>query len=57
MCGCVVWCVRRAALRQVEHVISGSRLRLLVPKENCLVTLALAAVRAPSAARPGSPVR
>uniref|UniRef100_A0A1W7R9I0 Staphylococcal nuclease domain-containing protein 1 n=1 Tax=Hadrurus spadix TaxID=141984 RepID=A0A1W7R9I0_9SCOR len=38
----------------VEYVASGSRLRLYVPRENCLITLLLAGINCPRAARPGT---
>ncbi|XP_043270366.1 staphylococcal nuclease domain-containing protein 1 [Venturia canescens] len=36
----------------VEFVTSGSRLKLFLPKENCLITLLLAGVKAPRRSRP-----
>lgn len=36
----------------VEYVASGSRLRLYIPKETCLVTFLLAGISCPKAARP-----
>nr|QBI71280.1 ebna2 binding protein P100 [Orthoderella ornata] len=37
----------------VEFVASGSRLRLYIPKETCLVTFLLAGISCPRGARPG----
>lgn len=49
---------KRARLMKavVEFVTSGSRLKLFVPKEYCLITFLLAGVKCPRAARisPGS---
>jgi staphylococcal nuclease domain-containing protein 1 len=37
----------------VEHVSSGSRFRLLIPRENCRITFVLGGLRAPRAGRQG----
>lgn len=37
----------------VEFVASGSRLRLYLPKETCLITFLLAGITCPRASRPG----
>lgn len=36
----------------IEHVSSGSRFRILVPRENCRITFVLGGLRAPRTARP-----
>nr|QBI71273.1 ebna2 binding protein P100 [Eurycantha calcarata] len=47
--------LQRAARTEavVEFVASGSRLRLFIPKETCLVTFLLAGISCPRGARPG----
>jgi staphylococcal nuclease domain-containing protein 1 len=37
----------------VEHVSSGSRFRILIPRENCRITFVLGGLRAPRSGRPG----
>eukprot|EP00455_Lapot_gusevi_P054374 TRINITY_DN86_c0_g1_i1.p1 TRINITY_DN86_c0_g1~~TRINITY_DN86_c0_g1_i1.p1 ORF type:complete len:967 (-),score=426.63 TRINITY_DN86_c0_g1_i1:213-3059(-) len=37
----------------VEHVFSGSRLKVLIPKENCMLSFALSGIKCPQTARPG----
>ncbi|CAJ0963434.1 unnamed protein product, partial [Mesorhabditis belari] len=39
----------------VEFIASGSRLRIYVPKETCLVTFLLGGINCPKGARPGGP--
>jgi staphylococcal nuclease domain-containing protein 1 len=46
------------ALRAVVHgVITGSRIRVYIPKENCLLTFGLSGARSPQPARPSSSAR
>ena len=35
----------------VQHVVNGARFKVLVPKESCLISLAIAGVKCPSTAR------
>ena len=42
----------RALQAVVQSVVSGSRFRVYVPSENCLLSFALAGVKAPRSARP-----
>ena len=45
--------VQRAGRLQgiVQHVVNGARFKVLVPKESCIISLAIAGVRCPSTAR------
>ncbi|EDQ88259.1 uncharacterized protein MONBRDRAFT_9233 [Monosiga brevicollis MX1] len=39
----------------VEHVVAGSRLRVMVPKDNCIASVVLAGVSCPRTGRDGAP--